>query len=526
MTAYPTDAPEVQRGRTPTPRFRPPIGELRRVPRQVPIEPWISQTKPPPRAGGCHTDLELIQFFWERFRDLVRDPVVIDDSLGVRRVQVLGAGVFDFAPDGRVSVSAWRFAFCTAPRREAMHDENVVLDSGPLARHWLRAAVHGLAAEIPHPLSLNVKRQIARYADWTYKRFRSKLTHAELRAMREAIRAVLPLDPWAVSAARRAQLRTAPLRANVYNAVLRSREAVEKLEREAPNLIPLYLLFAGEDGFPTSGEPTWQLKTFLVSRGISQRLWRALAKARARLVKDFLVFYRDRTHETVLDFLHVLDLLGTRSVPAKGFLWTLMTHHGTPDKPKGSYAPVVGSARAAWSRLAQLAEDAPDKDARKRHDETFHDIASWLTSAECATPARVLRRLDWDGFVRRTDEWKALREKALASTCWSTPFDRLTFGDLEVVALKSGLDLWKEATAMRHCVDKFVDQCAAGTMLACSIRRAGVARPVATAAFVVAGGVWSVYGVVGFANATASAEAECIARKSGEGLNSRRWRRS
>ena len=46
MTAYPTDAPEVQRGRTPTPRFRPPIGELRRVPRQVPIEPWISQIRP------------------------------------------------------------------------------------------------------------------------------------------------------------------------------------------------------------------------------------------------------------------------------------------------------------------------------------------------------------------------------------------------------------------------------------------------------------------------------------------------
>lgn len=525
MTAYPTDAPEVQRGRTSTPQFRPPIGELRRVPRQVPVEPWISRTKPPPRAGACHQDLELIQFFWERFRALVRDPVVIDDSLGVRRVQVLGAGVFDFAPDGQVSVSAWRFAFCTTPRREAMPDEEVVLDPGPLAWHWLNAAVHGLAAEIPHPLSLNVKRQIARYADWMYERFSSRLTRAGMRATREAIFAALPLDPWAVSAARRAQFRNAPLRASVYNAVLRHREAVEKLEREAPNLIPLYVLFADAEGFPSPGEPGWQIKAFLASHGLSQRLWRALAKARVRLLKDFLVFYRDRTLETVLDFLRVLDMLGTRTVPASGFLWTLMANHGTPDKPRGAYAPLVGTARTAWRRLAQLAEEAPDSAARSHHDATFHDIASWLTSGECATPAGVLRRLDWHGFVRRAEAWKTTCERTLASTSWPTPFDRLAFGDLEVVALASGLDLWNEATAMRHCVDKFADGCGAGALLACSIRRTGMSRPVATAVFVTAGGVWVVYGVAGFANATASAEAEGIARKVAEALNGRRWRR-
>ena len=49
--------------------------------------------------------------------------------------------------------------------------------------------------------------------------------------------------------------------------------------------------------------------------------------------------------------------------------------------------------------------------------------------------------------------------------------------------------------------------------------------PVATAVFLAAGGVWVVYGVAGFANATASAEAEGIARKVAEALNGRRWRR-
>jgi len=521
MIPCPVDAPEVQRGRTPGPQFEPPIGVLRRVPRPVAVAPWIARTKPPPWAGACHSDLEVVQFFWERFRELVRDPVLIDDSLGVRRVQVLGAGVFEFAPDGRVSATAWRFAFCEVPRRGAMRDEDVVLDPGPLGRHWLRAAVHGLAAEIPHPLSLNVKRQIARYADWTYERFRSKLTQAELRAMREAIRAALPLDPWAVSVARRAQLEGPPLRAHTYNAVLEHREAVRKLEREAPNLIPLYLLFAGTDGFPPSGEPTRQLKTLFVSEGLSQRLWRALANAEARLAKDFLVFYRGEPRHAVLDFLRVLDMLGTRTVPAKRFLWTLMAHHGTPGKPRGAYAPKVRTARAAWRRLAQLAEEASDPAARGRREATFHEIASWLTSPEFGTPDDVVRRLGWDGFARRAAEWAETRRRSLSGTSWPTPFDCLTFDNFAVVALASGLDLWNESVAMRHCVDKFADRCAAGELLACSIRRVGVARPVATAAFVSARNAWQIQEVAGFANGLASAEVDRVVRSAGAWLNSR-----
>jgi len=521
MTALSADAPEAQGRRASPPRFWPAFGVPREKRRDVRVEPWIANLKPPANVRARH-DPRVLQAFWDRVMDVVRHPVEIDESLGVRRVQILGIGVFEFAPDGRVSVSVWRFGHGSEPHRAAMRGVDVAIDGAPHAWHWLRMIVDGLVSELPRPHYPAAGRHIHAYASWVLEVFRCELARtADLRAMRGEIRGALALDPWAVSVARRAQFETPPLRADAYNAVLERRAAVEKLEREAPNLIPLYLLFAEADGFPTSGEPTWQLKTFLVSRGISQRLWRALAKAKARLVQDFLVFYRERTQQTVLDFLHVLDLLGTRSVPAKEFLWTLMTHHGTPDNPKGSYAPVVGSARAAWRRLAQLAEDAPDTDARKRHDETFHDIASWLTSAECATPAHVLRRLDWDGFVRRADEWKVLREKTLASTRWPTPFDRLTFGDLEVVALASGLDLWKEATAMRHCVDKFVDQCAAGTMLACSIRRAGVARPVATGAFALAGELWGVYGVAGYANAEAGEVAKETARKARDCLNER-----
>lgn len=45
--------------------------------------------------------------FWERMVDAMLHPVTEDPRFGIRRVQVLGQRIFEFAPDGRIDVQDW-----------------------------------------------------------------------------------------------------------------------------------------------------------------------------------------------------------------------------------------------------------------------------------------------------------------------------------------------------------------------------------------------------------------------------------
>lgn len=477
----------------------------------VRIEPWVAAMQPPAKLRKLH-DPRSAQIFLDRLLALLAHPVEIDQDQGTRRVHVVGSGVFEIAPDGTISVSAWRYAHGRAPWLEPLRDDKVVLDGCPHAWVWLRLLVDGFVAGLRRPHYPAAARAVSGYSAWLAERFRRRLARtADLRAMRGAVRAALALEPWAMSIARRAKASRSTLRVHTYNAVLRQRAPLRELDREAPDLAPLYVLVADASEFPDSGEPAWRLKTFLAAEGVSARLWRALTGRQRLRFGPFLDFYTGATCDAALDFLRVLDLLGTRALPPAWFLWTLMSHHGAPHAPRDAYASRIDDSRAAWARLAGLVERAADPAARARYRATFHDIASWITEPEFDTPDAVLRRLGWEGFVRRAGAWSAIRRLALAGDRWSTPVDRIVLGEFEVVALASGLDLWTEATTMRHCVDKYTARCAAGTLLVCSIRKARASRPAATVAFRRTPSHWSLDAIAGFANTHASPEAKDVA---------------
>ena len=92
-------------------------------------------------------------------------------------------------------------------------------------------------------------------------------------------------------------------------------------------------------------------------------------------------------------------------------------------------------------------------------------------------------------------------------------------GALEVVALASAFELFKESWCMHHCADKFADRCAKGSLLIVSIRKAGRTRPLATAALRRDDGAWSLEAITGFANALAPDEAVRAASEALERLN-------
>ena len=492
-----------------SPLFVPAFGYLPAYAQDATIDPPVAGWQPPAELAHLHHPA-FVQDFWQRLLHRVEHPVEIDQSLGVRRLQVLGTGVFEFAPDGRIATSIWRCPLGAPPERVAIAPDRITVDGVPFRWHWLDEVIfEGFVVEYLDAFGDEARPGLDAYARWLFARLRRALVrHTDLRTMRRTIREALAIDPWVLAVARRAELSALATRAGTVNRVIEHREAVEKLDHEAPNLIPLYLTLARDDWARDPAEATQRLRSYLASLGYSPRLWRALTKAKGRLLRDFLVFYRSDPRESTLDFLRVLDLLGTRSIPPRWFLWTLMQQHGSPGSPPRAYFARVDDLRAAWRRLAHLVESECSDEQRWWQEGTFHLIASWLASGEKAVGPEVHRRLDWEGYFRRAREWRAWRRaRMFHRTAWATPFCRLWVGALEVVALPSAFELWKEAWWMHHCADKFADRCAKRGLLIVSIRKAGRTRPLATAALRRDDSAWSLEAITGFANALAPDEA-------------------
>ena len=522
MTGLPTTIGTVS-GERQSPLFVPAFGYLPAYAEDATIDPPVADWQPPVELAHLHHPA-FVQDLWKRLLRRVEHPVEVDRSLGVRRVQVLGTGVFEFGPDGRIATSLWRCPLGAAPQRVPVAPDRVTIDGVPFRWHWLDDRVfEGFVVEYLDAFDQDERPGLDAYARWLFSRLRRALVrHADLREMRRTIREALAIDPWVLSVARRAELGALATRAGTVNRVIEHREAVEKLDHDAPNLIPLYLTLARDDWTRDPAEPAQQLRSHLASLGYSPRLWRALTKAKGRLLRDFLVFYRGDPRESTLDLLRVLDLLGTRSILPKWFLWTLMQQHGSPGLPPRAYFSRVDDLRAAWRRLAHLVEMERDGEQREWQEGTFHLIASWLASGEKPVGPEVHRRLDWEGYFRRAREWRAWRRaRMIHRAAWATPFHRMYVGALEVVALSSAFELWKEAWSMHHCADKFADRCAKEGLLIASIRKAGRQRPLATAALRRVGSTWSLEAITGFANALAPDEAVRAAFEVLERLNER-----
>jgi hypothetical protein len=392
------------------------------------IVPPVADWQPPAELRHLH-HAAFVQAFWQRLLGQVANPVQVDTSLGVRRVQVLGGCVFEFGPDGRIATSLWRCPLGAAPQRIAVAPERIAIDGVPFRWHWLDDVIfEGFVTEYLDAFGSEERPGLDAYARWLFDRFRRALARqADLCAMRRTIREALAIDPWVLAVARRAELGSLPTRVGTVNRVIAHRDAVGKLDREAPNLIPLYLALARDDWAHEAAEPTQRLRSYLGSLGYSPRLWRALTKAKGRLLRDFLVFYRGDPRDAALDFLRVLDLLGTRTVPPRWFLWTLMQQHGSPGSPPPAYFARVDDLRAAWRRLAHLVVTVEDAEEREWREGTFHLIASWLASGEKPVGPEVHRRLDWEGYFRRAREWQA-------RLAWDAPL-RTSYAQADGVAV-------------------------------------------------------------------------------------------
>lgn len=463
--------------------------------------------RPSPEVFHLHRS-QFVREFWCRMRARMRQPVDIDLSLGVRRVQVLGMAVYEFAPDDSVSTSMWKFAD-GRPVRAAMPESEMSIAGIPHAESWMRWFTQVMAVEYAARYSVPIE-DADDYCIDVFDRWKWKFGKIEVRAMREAIARGVAANPMALEVARRLREDLRPMdavMASDYNLAIAQREDFACLLCEAPNLVTLFAVFSGEPNFPREGEPTQRLKAHLRQRGLSARLWRLLVHARDRSACAYLPFYSTPAAAAMIDLLSILDGLGCRSMPPDWLMREFLLLLGDTRDTQPAYASRLLVHRAALARIVALVARVTEEQ-RDRMAHAGHNILEWIFQSDEApsVAAATYRSAPWSWFVRKaaagSAHWEAcLREDWVR---WPVPFAPRKFGDLEAVWLDSGLVLWQESRVMRHCADKYAQECCDGEVLVVSLRRADRVRPVATARFCKRGSGWKLEQVSGRANSVPS----------------------
>nr|MCU0769723.1 PcfJ domain-containing protein [Burkholderiaceae bacterium] len=471
---------------------------------------WV----PPARLAHLHVP-ELVASLWHRLIAAVREPAQVFDLNGQRVVMVAGIAAVRRQPDGALRVDVWRECdgrlqwVTSAP-------QTVVLQAMPAGWVWLDLIRDAAECELRrHLCQWGVAFEdtdLRIYARELFAHMRRRLvSHADLRQMRRRVAAALALDADAVRIARRVidvAPGSGPGRVSAYNLVVRHLEAFRLLEREMPQAIPLYAAFVERPDFPSRGQPAQALREFLRSHEVGRCTWRLVVTAGPRLALPLRDFYAGDTAAAMLDYLRILQALRLRREPPPWLIWSILSRVAHPASRFQDHlrslqrvAPLFGhAARACVAVRPEPVDDLPQ-------------VLEWL-GTERPQLDKLQRRAGWPWLVARAREWMALRRREIEAQAqsWSTPFARMPIGAYDMVALQSVRDLWDEARAMHHCVDGFVDRCAAGDTLVVSVRSADEGgRRVATALYERQGQRWKLAQVRGVANRCPPREVETAA---------------
>jgi hypothetical protein len=483
-------------------------------------------TGPVPACWAALLDVRHINRYYARITSLVEDPVELETRGGSRRVAVLGQAVFEIDANGFVAAYLWDWVHGEPACLRAADDQISVGDT-PYQWSWLDMFRRGFVVELLH--RLGAKDELVPYSHWVFDRFRRKLVaECDLRAMRERVRAALALDPLAMQVARRIRLdcqRSRPATLREYNHAIAHLGAYRTLQKEAPNLVPLYAAHAAALTTQPPGEPAQRLKRYLAgAHGITDATWALAHRMRPRWLHLIRDFHEGDVADATADVLQVMQEVGCRQAPPRWYLWHLLQLFGNDARRHARYAEFHAPYVRATHRLTALIEAADHEQLRDIREHVY-EVLAWIVDddAQCL---RGITRAGWPWFKRHAAEWRTHQEKAAAAEPgdWPVPFERFEAGDHAVVALRNHLELVHEARALKHCVDRFHARCASGMHLVLSVRQAGRERPLATAWLKHEGGRWWLAQLAGTANSIARPVARRLVTEALRGINAMRWR--
>ena len=496
--------------------FRPAFGLAPDVPDPLkrPPEPWQSSlaAKPPKGLKHLHNPRQFART-WDRLLALVRDPVQEVMVGSTRQFSIGGNSVVEIEHDRTMTSWLWHGEELHQPCPNNRNQWTVVLQGMPYHRLWLKNLTRMVAREVHmHARATGVEStglQACHYAEWAFGVFDRQLRrHADMRQMRQRVASALRIDPALLSIAARTPRTTMPANIVVlgaYNRALRHRALLESLQREAPNLVPLYAALCDQPNFPKIGEPIARLRSYLLGwLLLSQRSWRMVANSNGRLLQPLAEFYKGDIASATEQHLRFLDLLTqSRQIPA-WVIRAMLNKWGNSDHRWESYCSDVNAHIEVWrhvvSRLLKIQRPSPAL------LEEFDLVQRWITRPGAPKALeKNERHAGWSWMVRRATEWAQRQQQELqAQEGWPVPFDFANVADWSIVPLRNPFALWEEARVMRHCADQFTDVCLQGKALLLSVRLGQ--KRVATVSLQSEGGVWQLAQVKGFANTPASVE--------------------
>lgn len=454
---------------------------------------------------------DLADALWQKVLQMVREPVVVKRTRGLKTVQVVGISRFLERTDGTWHVLVADLVPHAPPRRtegrehrisgpqgepgtvvwNPLPPEQLALIALPAGWFWLRRICRLFASQLAAEW-----RALGQPAHWpaldaygeaAFEAMRRRLARdADLRGFRARVAQALDFPAEAVALARR-QLNglgaARPVRLSDLNRVIRHRAAFEKLARELPQAAPLYGLFCDEPDFDRDAEPTAALRKHLLRLGISARTWRLIVHSGHRLLLPLRDFYRGDPTLAATDYLRILDALAPSREPSGWPIWVLLSLVANPSYRHNEHLTELDRglpALAAALRRWQHTEDPPGPPGE------LAEVFEWLHRSRPLLDKRQ-RRAPWSWWVRSARE-AATRERLAAQARvdrpWPAPVEDATLGSWHLKSLRDPLALWTEGQAMHHCIANRESECRAGEAWAASIRSGGPqGRRLATALF-------------------------------------------
>ncbi len=299
-----------------------------------------------------------------------------------------------------------------------------------------------------------------------------------LQRLRKQIDDCLALDATVMRLAR--QLAYRPFGADFtgtrdYNRALVEASHLRVLEREAPTLMPLFpeLIAQGE----CAGEPKQAVRQAFIERFGAPRHWRRFLKLPAETLEWAAATAPGLYDQPLLELAALIAHLDSPALPPKSWLQARLDATGGE-----SLCGVIGEGASLSAARAHLqAWINADAAAHERLLVELHIVQGWLEQHKPDAPAGTR---SWSWWVRQAEPWdRARRASAQAmAPCEASSVTALPVGlDIELRPLLTALDLYEEARAMAHCLDRWRDDVADGVAMAWSVRNRLDGRTIATA---------------------------------------------
>jgi hypothetical protein len=410
----------------------------------------------PDVACGPQLDRESL---WERLRRVMDDPVQVLTWRGDKRVvHVLRHWVLVVWASGRITPLHWSARSCGLFTLRPVDPDSLNLFHLGSRSEWL--AGHRDATSREHVQAhvaqggsyraqaprLNNSRNFSALHPLVMDHVRQSRLDARIRDAfgleSEVLRWVLSM----VSLKRKASSSEVTVRA--YNWVVRQRQALETVKREAPQLLQWYAACARDVRFPTEGEPVQRLKRHLLDLGVGRTGWHLALKDGDKVWRQ--VFREPEPLRGMLG--QALDLLKTHAVLGQG---TLLPEALFDRLTKQLGPPTWGwhDEGAVLTHVAGLWRAQPPQTEAEHAD--WEGVLTWM--AKEGVPTRLnawQRRHGLAYLVRRANAWRQREEIRWQATLkplyvWHEPVE----GDgWRVVFMRTRRYLIEEGEAMGNCL--------------------------------------------------------------------------